>query len=185
MCDDKKSDPSATSPASPVGRHRSMDGGSAGLGRFFAHGDLRLVILYLMAEKPRHGYEMIKWIEEAVAGIYSPSPGTIYPALTMLEEAGQAVALPTGDGPRKLYRITDLGHAFLEANRPALQTLLKRMHDAADAHGEAHIPPQLERAVESLRLAIRHRLATGPADQERLDDIAVGIDETAERIRRS
>ena len=62
------------------GRH----GRGGGLGRFFAHGDLRLVILHLIAEKPRHGYEIIKAIEEQVAGAYSPSPGVIYPTLTLL-----------------------------------------------------------------------------------------------------
>jgi hypothetical protein len=61
---------------------------NGGLGRFFAHGDLRLVILHLIAEKPRHGYEIIKAIEEQVAGAYSPSPGVIYPTLTLLEELG-------------------------------------------------------------------------------------------------
>jgi DNA-binding PadR family transcriptional regulator len=68
--------------------HRRHGGGHgrSGLRRFFAHGDLRLVILRLIAEKPRHGYEIIKAIEERVAGAYSPSPGVIYPTLTLLEE---------------------------------------------------------------------------------------------------
>jgi hypothetical protein len=75
------------------GRH----GRGGGLGRFFAHGDLRLVILHLIADKPRHGYELIKAIEEQVAGAYSPSPGVIYPTLTLLEELGY-VTVSTGDG---------------------------------------------------------------------------------------
>src|SRR5262245_41920153 len=70
------------------GEHRHHRHGSRSLGRFFAHGDLRLVILDLIAEKPRHGYEIIKAIEEQVAGAYSPSPGVIYPTLTLLEELG-------------------------------------------------------------------------------------------------
>ena len=72
-----------------LGHHRhGRGGGRSGLGRFFAHGDLRLVILQLIAEKPRHGYEIIKAIEEQVGGAYSPSPGVVYPTLTLLEELG-------------------------------------------------------------------------------------------------
>ena len=71
-----------------LGHGRHGHGGRSGLGRFFAHGDLRLVILHLIAEKPRHGYEIIKAIEEQVGGAYSPSPGVIYPTLTLLEEIG-------------------------------------------------------------------------------------------------
>src|SRR5712672_3287371 len=82
-------------------RHRRQGGG---LGRFFAQGDLRLVILHLIAEKPRHGYEIIKAIEEQVAGAYSPSPGVIYPTLTLLEELGY-VTVSTGDGAKKLHEI--------------------------------------------------------------------------------
>lgn len=165
------------------GRHRSMDGGNASLGRFFAHGDLRLIILHLMSEKPRHGYEMIKWIEDAVAGIYSPSPGTIYPTLTMLEEAGQVVVLPNNDGPRKLYQITDQGLAFLEANRQALLVLLQRMAEAAKSQGEASIPPALEPALEELRLAVRHKLSQQALSEDQLGEIADVLDEATARIK--
>src|SRR3954462_13018841 len=78
-------------------------GGRSGLGRFFAHGDLRLVILHLIAEKPRHGYEIIKAIEDHVAGAYSPSPGVIYPALTLLEELGYVTVSTAPEGGRKLH----------------------------------------------------------------------------------
>ena len=100
-------------------QHRGR-GGRSGLGRFFAHGDLRLVILNLIAEKPRHGYEIIKAIEEQVAGAYSPSPGVIYPALTLLEELGYVTVSTAPEGGKKLHEITPQGRAFLEANRPAL-----------------------------------------------------------------
>src|SRR5580704_5767171 len=91
------------------------------LGRFFAHGDLRLVILHLIAEKPRYGYEIIKAIEEQVAGAYSPSPGVIYPTLTLLEELGY-VTVNAGDGAKKLHEITAEGRAFLDANHRAVDT---------------------------------------------------------------
>src|ERR1051326_5989369 len=86
------------------GRHR-MRGGWRG-GRVFDHGDLRLLILQLIAEKPRHGYELIKAIEEQLGGSYSPSPGVIYPTLTMLEELGYAGLAANQDSGKKLYEIT-------------------------------------------------------------------------------
>src|SRR5246127_2092732 len=104
------------------GRHWHRGGRGGGLGRFFAHGDLRLVILQLIAEKPRHGYEIIKAIEELVAGAYSPSPGVIYPTLTLLEELGYVQVAP-GEGARKLHEITDSGRSFLDANRSAVDSL--------------------------------------------------------------
>jgi len=89
----------------PLEYRRHDRGGRSGLGRFFAHGDLRLVSLHLIAEKPRHGYEIIKAIEEHVGGAYSPSPGVIYPTLTLLEELGY-VTVTAGDGVKKLHTIT-------------------------------------------------------------------------------
>jgi hypothetical protein len=82
--------------------HRHRGGGRSGLGRFFAHGDLRLVILQLIAEKPRYGYEVIKAIEEQAAGAYSPSPGVVYPTLTLLEELGY-VTVSSGEAGRKQH----------------------------------------------------------------------------------
>src|ERR1700743_2032449 len=99
-------------------------GGRSGLGRFFAHGDLRLVVLHLIAEKPRHGYEIIKAIEESVGGTYSPSPGVIYPPLTRLEELGYVTVSTETDSGKKLQTITPQGKAYLDANRPALDALL-------------------------------------------------------------
>jgi hypothetical protein len=78
--------------------------GRGGPGRLFASGDLRFLLLELIAEKPRHGYELIKAIEEKLGGAYSPSPGVIYPMLTLLEETGLATV--TNEGTRKLYSIT-------------------------------------------------------------------------------
>src|SRR3984957_9406039 len=133
------------------GRHRH-GGGRFGLGRFFAHGDLRLVILHLIAEKPRHGYEIIKAIEEQVAGAYSPSPGVIYPTLTLLEELGH-VTVTTGEGGKKLHEITGEGRAYLEANRPAVDALLVRMQEAHRVAGGGPAT-QILRAMENLRLAL-------------------------------
>ena len=157
-------------------RH-GRQGRGGGLGRFFAHGDLRLVILHLIAEKPRHGYEIIKEIEEQVAGAYSPSPGVIYPTLTLLEELGY-VTVSTGDGAKKLHEITAEGRAFLDANRRAVDALLARMVETSRAHGGGPAP-QILRAMENLKLALRLRLSRGPLSEEQINAVAAAIDAAA------
>ena len=157
-------------------RH-GRQGRGGGLGRFFAHGDLRLVILHLIAEKPRHGYEIIKEIEEQVAGAYSPSPGVIYPTLTLLEELGY-VTVSTGDGAKKLHESTAAGRAFLAANRRAVAALLARMVETNRAHGGG-TAPQILRAMENLRLALRLRLSRGPLSEEQINAVAAAIDAAA------
>jgi DNA-binding PadR family transcriptional regulator len=139
------------------GRTHGRQRRGGGLGRFFAHGDLRLVILQLIAEKPRHGYELIKAIEEQVAGAYTPSPGVIYPTLTLLEELGY-VTVSTGESAKKLHEITAEGRAFLDANRRTVDALFARMVETSRAHvgGTA---PQILRAMENLKLALQLRLA--------------------------
>jgi DNA-binding PadR family transcriptional regulator len=147
------------------------------------HGDLRLVILHLIAEKPRHGYEIIKAIEERVAGAYSPSPGVIYPSLTLLEELGYVTVGAAGDGGKKLHEITEQGRAFLEANRPALDTLLARMDEAGRAGGDGPAP-QIVRAMENLRLALRLRLSRGPLSSEQANEVAAALDAAATKVER-
>ena len=164
------------------GRH-GRGGGRSGLGRFFAHGDLRLVILHLIAEKPRHGYDIIRAIEEQVGGAYSPSPGVIYPTLTLLEEIGHVTVTP-GEGAKKLHAITDAGNAFLEANRPAMQALLARMAEASHAHGGGPAP-QILRALENLKLALRLRLSRGPLSQEQINAVTAALDGAATGIERT
>ena len=100
-------------------------GGNIRLGRMLAAGDLRLIVLYLIEQQPRHGYELIKAIEEKTGGIYSPSPGMIYPALTYLEEAGYAAS--TSEGNKKSYAITDTGRTYLGENREAVEGLLTHL----------------------------------------------------------
>src|ERR1700719_1191643 len=137
------------------GRTHGRQGRGGGLGRFFAHGDLRLVILQLIAEKPRHGYELIKAIEELVAGAYSPSPGVIYPTLTLLEDLGY-VAVTPGEGARKLHEITDSGRSSLAATRASVDAPRAEMTEASHARGGGPAP-QLVRAMENLKLALRLR----------------------------
>jgi DNA-binding PadR family transcriptional regulator len=164
--------------------HRRHGGGRSGLGRFFAHGDLRLVILQLIAEKPRHGYEIIKAIEQRVAGTYSPSPGVIYPTLTLLEELGYVTVGVVEEGGRKQHEITAQGQAFLEANRAALDSLLARMEEASRAHGDGPAPP-IVRAMENLKLALRLRLSRGPLSAEQADAVAAALDAAATAVERA
>jgi DNA-binding PadR family transcriptional regulator len=167
----------------PPEQRRHDRGGRSGLGRFFAHGDLRLVILHLIAEKPRHGYEIIKAIEEHVGGAYSPSPGVIYPTLTLLEELGH-VTVSAGDGAKKLHAITAEGQAYLEAYRPAVDTLLARMAEASRTHGGGPAP-QIMRAMENLKLAMRMRLSRGPLTDDQANAVAAAIDAAATSVERT
>ena len=162
---------------------RGPDG--PGLGRLFAQGDLRLVVLHLIAEKPRHGYEIIKAIEERVAGAYSPSPGVIYPTLTLLEELGHVTVSAPGEGARKLHAVTAQGRALLEASRPALDALLARMEEAGRGARGGEPPPQVLRAMENLRLALRLRLARGPLGAEQADAVAAALDAAATGVERT
>jgi len=97
-------------------------GGNFRIGRMLASGDLRLVALYLIEQQPRHGYDLIKAIEEKSHHIYSPSPGIVYPALTFLEEAGYVTSATEGN--KKLYTITDEGRTHLSDNREAIESTL-------------------------------------------------------------
>jgi DNA-binding PadR family transcriptional regulator len=169
--------------SSHLGHNRHGRQGRGGrLGRLFAHGDLRLVILHLIAEKPRHGYEIIKAIEEQVGGSYSPSPGVIYPTLTLLDELGY-VTVSTGDGAKKLHEITAEGRAFLDANRRAVDALLARMAETSRAHGGGPAP-QILRAMENLKLALRLRLSRGPLSEEQINAVAAALDAAATGVER-
>ena len=163
------------------GRHRHMGGGRHMLGRFFAHGDLRLVILNMIAEKPRHGYELIKEIEDSVSGAYSPSPGVIYPTLTLLEELGYVVA--SADGAKKLYAITDEGRAFLTANQATVDALRERIAEAGERHGGMRGRIVL-RAMENLKMALRLRAGSGQLTDEQIAKIAAVIDEAAAKVEK-
>src|SRR5205814_211382 len=95
-------------------------------GRIFEQGDLKYVILRLLAEKRRHGYEIIKELEDRFGGAYAPSPGTVYPTLTMLEDLGYARAMPE-EGGRKIYEITDEGRKHLEEHSATVDDIFERI----------------------------------------------------------
>ena len=160
-------------------------GGRGGPGRVFGHGGLRLVLLQLIADKPRHGYELIKEIGDRLGGSYSPSPGVVYPTLTLLEELGYTSMAPTtteGGGGRKLYSITDAGQAYLAKNRVEADALLARMAHADSPHpGRA---PQVVRALENFKLAARMRLGGAPLTDEQAHAFAQVLDNAAQQLER-
>jgi DNA-binding PadR family transcriptional regulator len=163
------------------GHYRGGRGGR--LGRVFDHGDLRYVLLHLIAEKPRHGYELIKAIEEQFGGAYSPSPGVIYPTLTLLEELGY-VRPESAEGTRKLFSITTEGTAFLNANRPLVDAILGRMAEVSRAYGGGPAP-EIRRAANNLRLALSIRLRRGPLEPAQVRTIVDALDRVAGEIERS
>jgi DNA-binding PadR family transcriptional regulator len=113
------------------GRGRSR-GGPFGGGRMFDQGHLKYVILQLLEEKPRHGYEIIKEIEDRFGGAYAPSPGTVYPTLTLLEDLGYARAKPE-EGGKKIYEITDEGRAHLAENKPLIDDIFSKIEEFAQS----------------------------------------------------
>jgi DNA-binding PadR family transcriptional regulator len=159
-------------------------GGPRGRGgaRVFDHGELRLVVLALIAESPRHGYEIIKAIEERLAGSYSPSPGVIYPTLTLLQELGYAT-VEEHDG-KKRYSITDEGRRHLADNQKAADTALARMREVSTRLGGGPAP-QVVRGMENLKLALRLRMNRGPLTDEQVLAIAAALDAAALAVERS
>lgn len=191
-----------------AGRHGGPPGGFFGFGHHFGEGfgphgagrggfgpgrklgsaDLQLLLLALLAEKPSHGYELIKAIEERTSGYYSPSPGMVYPALTYLEEIGHASVAP--EGTRKLYSATEPGRKHLADNCAALETLLaqlqqigrrmqkvrRAMQPEADTSDAAHegdlrqdtAEPELQVARFDLKLALSAKVDAARDEQLRI-----------------
>lgn len=152
-------------------------------GRVFGHGGLRFVLLQLIADSPSHGYELIKSIEDRLGGAYSPSPGTVYPTLTMMEELGYLTVEEADAGGRKRYRITDAGQAFLAENRATADAMLARMHGGTDGAGpRGGRPPQVTRAIENLKLAMRMRLSREALTAEQANAFAAVLDHAAQQL---
>lgn len=147
-------------------------------GRVFGHGDLKLILLALIAEQPGHGYELIRTIEEMFEGAYSPSPGAVYPTLTLLEELGHASV--ENDGGKKLYTITAEGQAFLAENKEAVDTVMSRMEQTAKMFARAAAPMALREAMHTLKRALFMHGGPWNADEvKRIGDI---IRKAAEEI---
>jgi DNA-binding PadR family transcriptional regulator len=130
--------------------------GGARPGRMFAQGDLRLLLLALIADKPSHGYDLIRTIEAKFGGQYAPSPGTIYPTLTLLEEQ-DLVASASEAGGKKSYTATPAGRRFLTDNAEQVKALMARVDIMAGATSGAPVPDTIMHAVHTLRHAIMSR----------------------------
>ena len=168
----------------PFHRWRGPRGGYGGReGRMFDGGELRLVILSLIAEKPRHGYEIIKELGERVGGDYSPSPGVVYPTLTMLEEMGYASASSDAAG-RKLYTITQEGQATLAESKAQVDGIFARFN-AGGEMGRGEGMGSVFRAMMNLRAAVRLRLRGRAATAEQIQAIVDALDAAAKTIERS
>jgi DNA-binding PadR family transcriptional regulator len=161
------------------------------IGRMLASGDLRLVALYLIEQQPRHGYDLIKAIEQRSHGFYSPSPGIVYPALTFLEEAGYVTSV--ADGNKKSYSITEEGRAHLADNRPAIEATLEFLSKAGEGMSQfrdfsrtswpfsqqrqeqdrdiADVLPEINEARRAFKDALRESLGKGEPAQRRAAEI--------------
>ena len=148
--------------------------------RVFEQGDLRLLLLKLIADKPSHGYELIKAVEESVGGAYSPSPGVVYPTLTHLEDLGYTT-VQEAEGGKKLFAITPEGEAYLAEQSAAIAQLQARVDEIAIAN-RGRSAPQVMRAMENLKMAMRMRLSRGPVTEEQIATIAAALDEAARKV---
>ena len=150
--------------------------------RMFESGELRLVLLKLIADEPRHGYDLIRAIEELTGGEYAPSPGVIYPTLTLLQDMGFIEEAP-GEGTRKAFQSTDEGRSHLEERAEEVEALFERLTDLKP-RAENMAGPAIGRAIKNLMTALSHRVGRDGLDEELLHEIAAILDEAAQRIER-
>lgn len=167
----------------------SMEFGERGGGReggrsrrMFDGGELRLVLLKLIADEPRHGYDLIREIETLTGGAYAPSPGVVYPTLSMLDEQG-LIEEQRSEGAKKRFGVTDDGRAHLEENAEAVRVLMARIESLGGERQRTHGAP-IQRAMANLGMAVKHRLGRGEFSQDTLHDVAELIDEVAQKIER-
>jgi DNA-binding PadR family transcriptional regulator len=170
-----------------------MGGDNLRAGRMLAQGDLRLIALALIAEQPRHGYEIIKVLEEKTGGWYAPSPGIVYPTLTYLEEAGYVTA--QADGAKKLYTVTEEGRSYLDDNRDFVDAVLERFKAVGDQvrarrrdrddiaeSGDSSLPRSIQGAFQDLSEAVRELLRNDRGAKMRVIEV---IDRATEDLRKT
>lgn len=173
------------------GRHGGPFGGGHGGGhggrgfgrrRLFSNEALQLILLKLIADAPRHGYDLIREIEALSAEAYAPSPGVVYPTLTLLADMGLIAEQPE-QGSRKLFAITEAGEAHLASNQAQVQEALDRLASLARRAERVDGAP-IRRAMQNLSMAVRARLDREGADGDTMLDVAALIDEAASKIER-
>jgi len=157
-------------------------GGRRGRGRVFDGGELRLVLLKLIGEGPRHGYDLIRAIEEMTGGAYAPSPGVVYPTLTLLAEM-DLIAESESEGARKLYAITPAGEAHLTERAEEVAALMARLADLGEQQQRSNSGP-VRRAMGNLKTALMGRLRSEQDNANLPHEIAAILDEAARKIER-
>ncbi|WP_409422299.1 PadR family transcriptional regulator [Pseudaeromonas sp. ZJS20] len=163
------------------GRHGDIKGHGR-RHRLFEHGEMRLVVLHLLASGPQHGYELIKGLQHLAGGDYTPSPGVIYPTLNLLEEM-DLIALASEEGGKKRFAITEEGQTLLDKQAEELARILARLSATARiAQGRRH--PALERALDNFKTALHLRLAQDDLSDETLLAMAAVLDKAAQDLER-
>ncbi|WNO52679.1 PadR family transcriptional regulator [Stakelama saccharophila] len=150
--------------------------------RMFDGGELRLVLLKLIAEEPRHGYDLIREIEERTGGAYAPSPGVVYPTITMLGDM-DLIAEQDSEGAKKVYAATDAGRTHLEENAQEVERLFARLDEVGSMRERTSGGP-VRRAMGNLRSVLQDRLTREDVSDDTLHDVAGIIDDAARRIER-
>ncbi|MFL9842275.1 PadR family transcriptional regulator [Sphingomonas sp. ST-64] len=148
----------------------------------FAGDELRLVLLKLIEESPRHGYDLIREIEERTGGAYAPSPGVVYPTLTMLADM-DLIAEQKSDDAKKVFEITDGGRVHLTERDEEVAALMERLESIGAMRSRSHGSP-VRRAMGNLRSVLQHRLGDGEVTQDTLHAVAEIIDAAARKIER-
>lgn len=166
---------------------RGFGGGREGRGegrsrRMFDGGELRLVLLKLIADEPRHGYDLIRQIEELTGGAYAPSPGVVYPTITLLDDMG-LIEAQQSEGAKKLFAVTEAGKAELEANAEQVAALIARLTSIGEERQKTDAT-SIRRAMGNLREVLVNRLNSGEVDDEVLHQIVALLDEAAQKIER-
>jgi DNA-binding PadR family transcriptional regulator len=165
-------------------------GGAFGMGgsrrrrrqRMFGQGELRLALLALVAEEPRHGYELIKAIEDMTGGTYAPSPGAVYPTLQLLADEGK-IAEAQAEGAKKPFEATDEGRAELEERKEEVEALMGRL-DEQGTRAQKVRSPDLMRALGNLANVLANKAKGGRLDKAAMEEIVDIIDEVSKRIER-
>lgn len=162
-------------------RGEERDGRGRGA-RMFDGGELRLVLLKLIADEPRHGYDLIRQVEELTGGAYAPSPGVVYPTLTLLDDMG-LIEGRQSEGSKKLFAVTEAGTAHLAEHAAQVEALFARL-SAAGAERARTDSASVRRAMGNLRQVLMHKLTSDELDKEALHQLVALIDEAAQKIER-
>jgi DNA-binding PadR family transcriptional regulator len=161
------------------GRIGNGPGFGGGRERLFDSGEVRLVVLKLLSEQPSYGYQLIKTMEQRLAGGYTPSAGVIYPTLTMLEEEGLASA--SSESNKKVYSVTPEGMEYLRANKDAIDQIFTRLDEAGRGF-ERGRSGEIMKAYMNLKSAVAARMSRETATPEQIRRIADAIHAAAKAI---